>query len=63
MRKGCDGKVGVEKENKIVKIAIHYRCASQQPGWRSTGAPTAPTKILVAEPFFQLYSFDLTRAT
>ena len=26
MRKGCDG----EEKKRIVKIAVHYRCASQQ---------------------------------
>ena len=32
MRKGCDEEV--EKKKRIVKIAVHYRRASQLPEWQ-----------------------------
>ena len=35
MRKGCDG----EEKKRIVKIAVHYRCASHSPEWRPTRTP------------------------
>ena len=38
MRKGCDGEK--RKEKRIVKIAVHYHCASQPPEQRPTGTPT-----------------------
>ena len=37
------------KKKRIVKIAVHYRHASQPPEWQPTGTPTACT-IIELEP-------------
>ena len=46
IRKGCDGEAEVEKE-WIVKIAVHYRRASQLREQRPTGTPIARANNLI----------------
>ena len=46
MRKGCEGEEK-KKWKRIVKIAVHYRCASQPPERRPTGAPTARSNTIM----------------
>ena len=35
------------QKNRTVKIAVHYRCASQLPEQQPTGTPTARAKKLI----------------
>ena len=47
MRKGCDGEVKVVGKGKkrMVKIAFHYRRASQPPEWGPSGTPITCANI------------------
>ena len=46
MRKGCDGDEEKWEKKKMVKIAVHYRCASQPTERRPTGTLTTHAKTL-----------------
>ena len=45
MRKGCDREK--KRKKRIMKIEVHYRCASQPPEQRPTGTPFTRAKKLI----------------